>query len=285
VPLALILMLLMGLCPLLPWRGKDRTQLWKDVAWTASPAVILLVVLLAIGLRKPYTLLSFTLATFTVVSILLQYGRGWRNRRKAAGTGWLRAFGGMVWNNRSRYGGFLAHLGLIIVLVGITGSNAFKQVADGELSKGGSLSVGRFELTYDDLAFEEAADKQMARATFTVSRDGEVVGQVNPVKEYYFASEQVWTRVDLHSSLVSDFYVSLLGYEENGTTVSVRAEINPLVIWLWIGGGVLVAGGLLALWPSRGSRERANDTSRKTGSKPRPKPKRATVSTKGGADE
>ena len=210
-------MFLIGLCPLLPWRGRDRSRLVKDAAWTAAPAVVALVVLLALGLRKPYTLLSFTLATFAAASIALQYGRGWRNRHKAAGKGWLRAFGGMVWGNRSRYGGFLVHLGVIVVLVGITGSYAFKQVVDGDLSKGGSLDVGRFELTYDGLALEQAADKQMARATFTVSHDGQVVGHVDPVKEYYPASDQIWTRVDLYSTLAGDVYVSLLGYADDGS--------------------------------------------------------------------
>ncbi len=160
VPLTLILMFLIGLCPLLPWRGRDRSRLLKDAAWTASLAVVVLVVLLALGLRKPYTLLSFTLSTFAVASIALQYGRGWRNRHKASGKGWLRAFGGMVWANRSRYGGFLVHLGVIIVLVGITGSNAFKQEFSGDLAQGASLDVGRYELTYDGLAFEQQPDKE-----------------------------------------------------------------------------------------------------------------------------
>ncbi len=262
VPLTLILMLLTGLCPLLPWRGRDRSRLMKDAIWTAAPAVVVLVVLLALGLRKPYTLLSFTLATFAVASIALQYGRGWRNRHKASGTGWVRAFGGMVWANRSRYGGFLVHLGVIVVLVGITGSYAFKQVFEGDVSKGSSLNVGRFELTYDDLALGQTADKQTARATFTVSHDGEVVGEVDPVKEYYPASDQVWTRVDLYSTLAGDVYVSLLGYEDDGSSVTIQAQVNPLVGWLWIGGGVLVVGGLVALWPVRRSRARQREVAR-----------------------
>jgi len=257
VPLALVLMLLIGLCPLLPWRGTDTPRLLKDVAWTATPAIVVLVVLLAVGIRKPYTLLSFTLATFTAVSVALQYGRGWRSRRRAAGVGWLRAFGGLVWNNRSRYGGFLVHLGVIVVLVGITGSYAFKQVVDGELAQGEVLEVGRFELTYDGLTVEDAPDKQLARATFTVRHGGQVVGEVDPVKEYYYASDQVWTRVDVRSNLAGDLYVALLAFQGTGESVSIRAEINPLVGWLWIGGGVLVAGGLIALWPARRSRVRA----------------------------
>ena len=266
IPLTLILMFLIGLCPLLPWRGRDRSRLVKDAAWTVAPAVVVFVVLLVLGLRKPYTLLSFTLATFAVASVALQYGRGWRNRHKAAGKGWLRAFGGMVWGNRARYGGFLVHFGVIVVLVGITGSYAFKQVSEADVTKGSSLDVGRFELTYDGLALEQRADKQVARATFTVRHDGQVVGHVYPVKEYYPASDQTWTRVDLYSTLAGDVYVSLLGYADDGSSITVQAQINPLVGWIWIGGGVLVVGGLIALWPVRRSRARRREVAQTAGS-------------------
>jgi cytochrome c-type biogenesis protein CcmF len=262
VPLTLILMLLIGLCPLLPWRGRDPSRLLKDAAWTVTPAVIALVVLLALGLRKPYTLLSFTLATFAAASVALQYGHGWRNRHKASGTGWVRSFGGMIWGNRSRYGGFLVHLGVIVVLVGITGSYAFKQVAQGDLTQGSSLDVGRYELTYDSLVLGQTADKQTARATFTVKHDGRVVGTVNPVKEYYPASDQTWTRVDLYSTLAGDVYVSLLGYKDTGSSVTVQAQLNPLVGWIWIGGVVLGVGGLIALWPTRRARARRREAAK-----------------------
>jgi cytochrome c-type biogenesis protein CcmF len=254
VPLTIVLMLLTGLCPLLPWRGRNRSQFVRDLMWTAIPAVIVLVVLLALGVRKPYTLLSFTLAMFATASIALQYGRGLRNRHKASGRGWLRSFGGMVWANRTRYGGFLVHLGVIVVLVGITGSYAFKQVADADLAKGGTLDIGRYVLTYEDLTVSQTADKLSARATITVSHDGRVVGQVNPVREYYIASDQNWTRVDLYSKLRGDVYVSLLGYTDDGASVTIQAQLNPLVGWIWIGGGILVVGGLIALWPVRRAR-------------------------------
>ena len=261
-PLTIILMFLTGLCPLLPWRGRDRSRLLKDALWTATPAVIVLVVLLALGLHKPYTLLSFTLAMFAAASVAVQYIRGWRNRHRAAGTGWVRSFGGMVWGNRSRYGGFLVHLGVIVVLVGITGSYAFKQVVDGDVTKGGHLEIGRFELTYDGLTTSSTPEKQSARATFTVSHNGHVVGTVNPVKEYYPARDQTWTRVDLYSTLAGDVYVSLLGYKDTGSSVTVQAQLNPLVGWIWIGGVVLVVGGLIALWPARRARARQRERAR-----------------------
>lgn len=251
VPLGLILLLLTGLGPMLPWGRADRSHFVKDAAWTGGGALLVVVVLLALGLRKVYPLLSFTLAFFAAATIALQYGRGWRNRRKASGVGWLTAFGGMFWNNRSRYGGFLVHLGVIVILVGITGSYAFKQEFDAELNKGASLTTGRFQVTYNDLVLGQAADKQTARATLLVSHNGRAVAEVNPVKEYYPASDQTWTRVDRYSTLAGDVYVSLLGYTGGGDTITVRVDLNPLVNWLWIGGGVMVVGGLVVLWPIR----------------------------------
>jgi cytochrome c-type biogenesis protein CcmF len=264
VPLTIVLMFLIGACPLVPWRGRNASQLKRDALWTATPAVIVLVVLLVLGVRKPYTLLSFTLAMFATASILVQYSRGLRSRHKASGKGWLRSFGGMVWTNRTRYGGFLVHFGVIVVLVGITGSYAFKQVVDQNLVKGDGLTLGRYVLTYDGLSQTQTAEKQRAQATFTVSRNGREVGQVNPVKEYYPANDQSWTRVDLYSTLAGDVYVSLLGYTENGATVTVQAQLNPLVGWIWIGGVVLVAGGLVVLWPTRRARAKQLEAGRVT---------------------
>jgi cytochrome c-type biogenesis protein CcmF len=99
-----------------------------------------------------------------------------------------------------------------------------------------------------------------------VKHNGRVVGTVNPVKEYYPASDQTWTRVDLYSTLAGDVYVSLLGYEDSGSSVTIQAQLNPLVGWIWIGGVVLVVGGLVALWPARRARARQRETAKADGS-------------------
>ncbi len=251
VPLALILLLLTGICPLLPWRGSDPKQLKQDALWTVTPAVIALIVVLVLGVRKPYTIISFTFATFTFVSVLVQYARGLRNRRKATGKNWLSVFGGMIWTNRSRYGGFVVHIGLVVVLVGITGSYAFKQVVDTDVTKGQTVTLGSYVLTYQGLATTSDSEKTTAKATFAVGHDGKAIGYVYPVKEYYPASDQTWTRVDLYSTATVDVYVSLLGYSADGSSATIQAQLNPLVGWLWFGGGVMVLGGLIAMWPSR----------------------------------
>ena len=103
-------------------------------------------------------------------------------------------------------------------------------------------------------SFRRPRTSRLARATFTVSQAGHVAGQVHPVKEYYPASDQTWTRVDLYSTIAGDVYVSLLGYAADGSSVTIQAQVNPLVGWLWFGGGVMALGGIVVLWPKRKSR-------------------------------
>ncbi len=254
VPLGLILMLLAGLCTLLLWRGVSWSRLARAVGGTFGFAVVVLIVLVVLGVRRPYPLISFTLAAFTVASVALQYWRGWRERRAARRADPFTTFGQMIWSNRPRYGGFLVHFGIILLLVGVTGSYAFKVSAEGDVSKGGSLTVGSYELVYDGLTTTQVPDKQVARATFTLERSGKVVGILQPVKEYYPASDQTWTKVARRSTLAGDVYVTLLGYSEDESSVSIQAQINPLVNWLWIGGAVMVLGGIIAIWPKRSRR-------------------------------
>ncbi len=270
VPLALILMLLTAICPLLPWKGSDPRQLKIDALWTVTPAVIALIVVVVLGVHKPYAVISFTLATFAFASVVLQYARGLRNRHKATSSNWLRSLGGMIWTNRSRYGGFIVHAGLIIVLVGITGSYTFKQVIDTDVTKGQTLALGSYVLTYEGLDITSDAEKTNAKATFAVSHGGKPVGFVYPVREYYPATDQNWTRVDLYSTATVDVYISLLGYSDDGTSATIQAQLNPLVSWLWVGGGIMALGGIIAMWPTRRSRPKgAQDAAPARASSPR----------------
>ena len=251
VPLGLMLMLLTGVCSLLLWRGMSWKQLVRALGGTFGFAILVLVALVVLGVRRPVPLISFTRAAFTVAVVVLQYWRGWRERRAARKADPFTTFGQMIWANRPRYGGFLVHLGIILLLVGVTGSYAFKQSTEGDVAKGGSLAIGRYELVFDGLATTQTADKQVASATFTLEESGKILGTIRPVKEYYPANDQTWTHVALHSTLAGDVYVTLLDYAGDGSSVSIQAQVNPLVNWLWIGGAIMVLGGLIALWPRR----------------------------------
>jgi cytochrome c-type biogenesis protein CcmF len=154
---------------------------------------------------------------------------------------------GLGWKRRRGYGALLIHIGLAIIIVGIAGSWAYKTSIEGELTAGKSLLLGGTELTFSRIETEQASNRQVTSAVLALTRGGEQDGQLVPSLDYYPDSNQTWTRVARRSSLGGDIYVTLLAADPAANTVNVRMEVHPLIIWLWIGGGVMAAGGLAAL--------------------------------------
>jgi cytochrome c-type biogenesis protein CcmF len=256
-PLGLVLMFIVGVCPLIAWRRASLRNLRRNFLIPAAVGVVVLVVLLVLGMRHVYALLSFALAGFVVAAIITEWVKGLRARLQMARENVVVALARMVWGNKRRYGGYTVHLGVILLLIGITGSYAFKQVLDQQrLVKGESLTLGGYELTYTDFSTYDTNEKTVGTATFEIKKGGTVVGTVKPVREFYFSKDTPWTRVDRNSNLARDIYVSLLQYSDGGGEILVMVEINPLVSWLWIGGFVMVIGALIAMWPSRAEKRR-----------------------------
>ncbi len=232
-PLGLVLLALLVLCTLVaPVRAAKR-RLPIDLGVSAIVAVVVLAVLLASGVHKPYPLAAFVLSAMAVTAVLLMLGRDLRNQR--------------------RYGALLVHLGLLILVIGIAGSWAYKQSVEGELAAGETLTLGDIQVEYKDLVYQAQnnTDKSVTQAVLDLTVDGAYRGAMLPSLDYYPASEQVWTRVARHTSLGGDVYVSLLAVERDGTSVSIRLESHPLIVWLWIGGAIMSLGSLVALWTLR----------------------------------
>ncbi|HZK49566.1 MAG TPA: heme lyase CcmF/NrfE family subunit [Thermoleophilia bacterium] len=250
-PIGLVLMFVTGICPLIAWRRATLANLGKNFMYPAAVGAIAAVLLVALGMRHVYAIISFSLSAFVLSAILVEFGRGAWVRREMSGENIVRALGSLVWRNKRRYGGYTVHVGVILLLVGVTGSYAFKQEASQNLNKGDTISVGAYSLTYDSMETYSTDEKQVGRATFSVKKDGKDVGVVYPIREYYFAKDQPWTRIDRISTLSRDVYVMMLDYSAETGEVNMQVDINPLVSWLWIGGIVMVLGGLLAIWPDR----------------------------------
>jgi cytochrome c-type biogenesis protein CcmF len=252
VPIGLILMFITGVCPLIAWRKASFSNLQKNFAYPATVGVVALVVLLAFGMRHLLAIISFSVAAFVLAAIMMEFARGAWVRREMTGENLLKALGTLVWRNKRRYGGYIVHTGVILFLIGTTGHFAFKDEVQQTIGKGESIVIGKYEVTYVDFTSRDTEEKRLGQALFTIKEDGRSIATVKPVREYYFQKDQKWTRIDRHSNLVRDVYVSLLEYEgAAGEQVLVKVDINPLTIWLWIGGIVMVAGGVIAMWPDR----------------------------------
>jgi cytochrome c-type biogenesis protein CcmF len=232
-PLGLLLLLLLAFCSLAAFsRGSRRRLVW-GLAASGGVGSVVLIVLLAVGVRKGYPVAAFSLTGAAAVAVILRWSRGWRTRRG--------------------YGALVAHLGLALLVIGLAGSWSFKGSTEGQLAPGGQLVLGNVAVVYQDLQTETApgGDMEVNRAMLALSVGGKDAGQLAPTIEYYPLSDQTWTRVARRTSAAGDIYVSLLEVAADGQTIGLKLEKHPLILWLWVGGGVMSAGALLALWPLR----------------------------------
>jgi len=162
------------------------------------------------------------------------------------------SFPGGLWSllirNKRRYGGYIVHLGIVLVFIGITG-NAFKMDKQITANKGDSFTVKHYTIRYDSLSRYPTENKEVVAATLSVFNADKRVAILAPEKNLHRGYDQPTTEVAIHSTLMEDLYVILAGYE--GEMATFKVLVNPLVVWLWIGGGVMALGTILALFPDR----------------------------------
>jgi cytochrome c-type biogenesis protein CcmF len=245
------LVLLMGIAPLVAWRQASARQLGRLLLVPFAAAVAGLVLLVVAGMRNPGALLGFGIALFVGLTTLYEFWRGVRARRRSTGENPLTAFTTLVARNRRRYGGYTIHLGVVLITIGIIGSNVFQKQTQGQLRPGEQLTLGRYVVTFDGLdEFFTDDGRQVARATVSVFRDGKPVGQLHPRRDFYVESQQPMTIPGVRSTMEDDVYVLLVTWESvaaNGATLKIF--VNPLINWIWIGGFVFILGTLVAAWP------------------------------------
>ncbi len=252
-PLWIGLLLLMGIAPLSVW---GRTS-WKNLGrglWL--PLVVSLVVPLALYLRdvnSPSALLGYWVAALVGLVTLFEFWRGALARHRRTGESLPQALWRLAGRNRRRYGGYVIHLGVVMMAFGIIGIEMFQTETQGALAAGQQLTLGRYVITYDSLAQWDTPDgRNVTRAVVSVYRDGQPVGQVYPRLDYYYASQQPMTIPGVRSTLEDDLYVLLVGWEPIGSQgATFKVYHNPLVNFVWLGGLVFILGTLVAAWPDR----------------------------------
>jgi cytochrome c-type biogenesis protein CcmF len=245
------LVLLMGVAPLIAWRKASARQLGRLLLIPFAAALVLVIVLTIAGIRSWGALLGFGISTLVALTTLIEFWRGMRARMRSAGEGAWTALTTLVARNRRRYGGYIIHLGVVLMTIGVIGTNFFQKETQGRLKPGEQLTLGRYVMTYDDLVeFNTNDDRQVARATVSVYRDGTLVGQLHPRRDFYFISQQPMTIPGVRSTVEDDFYVLLVSWEPIATDgATFKIYLNPLVNWLWAGGLVFIFGTLVAAWP------------------------------------
>ncbi len=257
-PLWAVVVLLMGVAPLIPWRRASLKKVGDSLLWPAAVGIVTMAALYIWGGVTIFgAVLGFGLCAFTLAATLIEYWRGASARHRSKGESYPLALWKLIGRNRRRYGGYMVHLGVILVAIGVVGSRFYQVDTQRNLSIGESMSVnsefiGTYELTYRGLREGDSPDDRLiTEAVLDVSYNGNPVGQLIPVREFFVIQQQPMTIPDKRSTLADDLYVILAGWEGTGQTATFKAYINPLVNWLWIGGAVFILGTLVSAWPGR----------------------------------
>jgi cytochrome c-type biogenesis protein CcmF len=256
-PLAMVLVLLIGICPILAWRRATTDKLLRSLAYQVVFALIVAVVLFALGIRESYALLSFAVCAFVTATIAFEFYRSLMARRRTKGESYLVALGRLVTKGRRRYGGYIVHLAIVLIAIGVTGSSFYKNEWLVSVTPGEEVTIGDYTLQYEGYEIEVLnADPETYQskirfaAILGVHRAGRKIANLVAEKNNHWLLQNPWvTEVAIRSSLKEDLYVILGGLEQDNGLASFQLVVNPLVNWLWIGGGLLFVGAAVAMWP------------------------------------
>jgi cytochrome c-type biogenesis protein CcmF len=251
-PILLVTLLLMGAGPLVPWRRGSWAVLGRLLRGPAAVAVAGSIVTWALaGVPPGLVALGFALPYFVVAIVLGEIGRAASGRARAAGEPLPLALGRVLAQNHRRYGGLVVHLGVVLVAIGVATSSVAKVEHEATLRRDETLEVGRYALRFTGLSAVEQPTHLLVRADLQVTDAGRPVGTLRPGQRLYAGSTSPFASVAVRYGLTRDLYLILGSFDREGQWAQVRAQIHPMVAWIWLGGGVIVLGGLLALWPER----------------------------------
>jgi cytochrome c-type biogenesis protein CcmF len=252
-PLFAGLLLLMGVAPLAAWRYSSAQTLGRAMWKPFIASLVVVAVVLLSGMRQPVAILGFWLCGFVGAVTLYEFWRGALARHRRSDESLPLALWRLAGRNRRRYGGYIIHLGVVLMALGIIGIEIFQTETQGTISRDEQMSLGDYTITFDSLAVFDTADgRNVARAVVGVSKDGRLVDELYPRRDYYYESQQPMTIPGVRSTWEDDFYVLLVDWQPISTTgATFKIYHNPLVNWLWLGGFVFILGTLVAAWPDR----------------------------------
>ncbi len=256
VPIALALVTLAGICPTIAWRRASALKLMEKIQIPFWALVGGATALFVAGVRDIYAIVAFSLGVFVIATTVMEFFWGARSRQKVTGQRFGPALASLVDRNKRRYGGFVVHLGFILILIGVTGSSAFKQEGTASLKRGESFAVGRYTLRFEDMVSHDSPNAEFMGARLAIFDGGRPVGTLVPGQNFYKAGQNPSTEVAIHYTLREDLYTILTGFDPQEGRATLKAYLNPLINWIWIGGGVLILGAWFAMLPDIRDRRR-----------------------------
>lgn len=250
-PLALAVVLLMAIGPLVRWSGDSLGAVAGRLRGPAAVGLLTVAVLGLAGARGAVAVLTCGLAALVVATVAELLAEDVRLTRRSTWGGRLRATAVTVVRRRRRYGGLLVHVGIALVAVAVAGSSAWSSSIEQTVPVGGDVSVAGVRAELRGLHRSRSGNVMSTQAALEVSSGSGGARSMRPTMDFYSARSQLASSPAIWSDPVRDVYITLVQVAEDGSSATLRLAVNPLVPWLWAGGGVLVVGALLAAWPQR----------------------------------
>ncbi len=254
-PLLLVIIFLMAVGPLLPWRRANGRVVVSALKFPLGGAAVAVAVLAATGVRDPVPVTALAVCAMAVTGIVHEWVRGTISRHRG-GENYVVAYGRLLTANRPRYGGYVVHLAIAMLAIGAVGSSFYAAQRDFALEPGESASLGRYSFQYIDFDKTTYTDRDEITARFDVSAGGSRIGTMEARRTFYHDFRIGATRAAIRSTPVEDFYIVPSEFADDGSAV-FRAYVNPLVWWMWMSGPLFVLGAALAISPRRPARFRA----------------------------
>jgi cytochrome c-type biogenesis protein CcmF len=249
VPLFATLYILMGVAPLAAWGAMSARRLGRAVLVPLLLTVGGVVVTALLGARSAGTLFGYGIVLLAGFVALYEIYRGAQARTRSTGEGLPLALLNIFGRNRRRYGGFLVHLGIVIIGIGVIGSTAYQLETIQPLQRGQDAPIGEYSVRFETLELGQIAEdgRLMDIANVAVLRDGNQVASLRPRIDHYPAMSV--TIPGAHSTLEGDVYVLLSGYNEvDGSSATLHIYVNPLINLVWWGSLVLILGTMIGVW-------------------------------------
>ena len=254
-PMMVALLFLMGIGPALPWGTASWHTVRERFSLPLVAAVAVIAVALALGLREPGPLGILGLAAFTGGIMLDEVVRGARARARGRAEDPATATWRLATRNRRRYGGYAVHLGVLVMAIGVAVSSGLATDLTVTLAPGESATIAGYEVTHQRLVVEPlASDARVIESRAEVAYEGRQSGTLATALRDYPNSPTAIATPAVRTSLAEDLYVTLLAYDTSTQAVTLHLFVNPLVVWIWIGGAIVGIGAAFAIWPERRAR-------------------------------
>jgi cytochrome c-type biogenesis protein CcmF len=260
VPIGVFLLFLTGIGPLLAWRSTSMRSIRKNFMLPAIVGLVVAIAIIPLGVH-PWTIfttdeqgafyawITFAMAAAVLTAICAEFFRGARVIQGKSGQNLLASMVELTRRNTRRYGGYIVHFGIVLIFIGISGQ-AFNQSHEQTMNYKQSFTLGPYRVECLDYSQDSNPNYDTEFALLNVYRGDHFVTKLAPELRVYAASQQPSTIVANHSTLVADLYVIYAGKDPATGQPVIKAFLNPLVAWIWIGLMVTILGTGIALAPN-----------------------------------